>query len=374
MSTQIATTAHRPELDIDTPITVPAEATESNFLALAEQAETLREAAAGWRDYALQLRRKNTAVLGRDEAFLVRDGAQQVRCVKANVRLTVEDGHMYRVQGNWNVTANGYTRINQVAGVTIVQPEEIVVAGETHENPYLEMHPERPGVLLRVHTRVLTVGRSATGQPVAIDYRLKWDPNLYLAQALKGITVWIDDPSGAKKNGRPRRVKTSPADAVRDMLESEYRDERAAGALKGWGFLPLSSVGDDFLGIAFNVRHPTVAEKVGDQVNLVAFAERRAQTIARRNALRHHPSIAVTRVNPRDVKENSDGRPVSGWVDVPVYAWPPDDRSVREVADMVVNGTQGTAPNVTSAQVVDEAADPLDDIEEGVVVDGGASE
>lgn len=379
------TTALTAPIDLSAPIAPPSvEDVKKNpqtALLLAETAERLRqmvveksELVDQWRDHCEAVKRHNTAVLGRDELFLVKDGGQKLRCVKVPVRLTLEEGHLYEVQGKWNVTAVGYTKLNQIAGVSLVQPETIVVDGREQVNPYLEMHPQKPGVLLRVHCRVLSIGRNATGQPCVVDYRLKFDPNLYLLQSLKKLQAGKATWAGEKGN-RHKVEAVQLIEAVDDMLLSEFDARRSE--LKGWGYLPFAAVGDDFLGVAFNLRHPEVRNLMGDQVNLVGFAERRAQTIARRNALRHNAALGVTTVTVQVTAEsgNGDFKKVTGaYADVMVYGWPPDNRSIQEVASMILAGTKGQGVGTRADVVVDEDADPDDGDSGDEVSEGEVSE
>ena len=348
------------ELDLSTPIALDEEAIKADApaaaLAIAAQGEQYREAASSWRSYALQLHRRDVRSLSTGDAFVVWDGDTRVRCIKTRVRLTVEEGHLYQVQGRWSISATGYTSINRIAGVSIVQPEEIVVDGRVHENPWLEMDPGRPGVLRRVHARCLAIGRGATGQPQVIDERIKWDPGLYLAEGLKKVQM---------------KRKGSGANAVIDILETEYKEGRASGELRGWGFLAIAAVGDDYLGIAFDAGHPEVRAKLGDQVDLVKFAERRAQTICRRRALQNHPALA-TKHPAVTITAESGGqwsKPTAGYADVEVYAWPPDTRSLDEVGAMVVAGTRGVGQLTDGAEVQVETGEITIDPETGEILE-----
>lgn len=353
-------------VDMSLPVAIPTEEearkNPSLALVLGGQAEQYRQMATQqaadlvkWRDYSDKVRRHNILALGKDEIFAVRDGQQKLRCVKVPVHLTLEEGHLYCVQGKWNITADGYVKLNSVAGLTTVQPETIIVDGRERPNPYLEHHPQKPGVLLRVHCRVMTVGRSVTGQPCAVDYRLKFDPTLYLLQALKKLQEGKWAPKG--------KERTPLLDAVEDMTQSEWDERRAAGDLKGWAFIPYQALGDDdFLGVAFNNRHPDVKKLTGDQVNLMNFAERRAQSICWRNACRKNPAVAVTTVNVTitgydSPKGDAKPKPITAYADVMIYAWPPDARSQQEVAEILLDGAKEGKAAVT---VVEEDAETED--------------
>ena len=367
MSTALQTTVQLPQQDIDTPFAVPdGKPTPEMTLSVVERGEAVRQAAQGWKAYAQDLARRNVVALGKDQAFVVRDGQGAARCIKTVVRLQIERDHLYTVGGKWKITAEGYTEINKVAGVQLAIPQELVINGRPHENPFLETHPSNPGVLLRIHHRVVSVGRTKTGQPVVLDYLLRWDANLYLLRGLrKASEQWKDDPSGrTNKKGDVRRVKVADPTAVEDMLQSDFVAEKAAGKRTGWAFIPTAAVFEDFLGLAFNTRNPGVREKLADHDNLIGFAERRAGTIARRNALRHNAGIGISTVVPAFVSE--DGK--SGHADVEVYGWPPDSRrTLREIADLVIQGTSGTAPGLTAGVTrpevlaIEEDATPDDD-------------
>src|SRR3990167_7662783 len=75
MSTALQTSVQLPQQDIDTPLAVPTgEMAPETALAIVERGQGLREAALGWRAYAQDLARRNVIALGKDQAFLVRDG------------------------------------------------------------------------------------------------------------------------------------------------------------------------------------------------------------------------------------------------------------------------------------------------------------
>lgn len=291
---------------------VPDLKTEFTFSTDVQEAETTIARAEDIRNYAIYLERQvadlrmeKVRALGDGEAFVRWDEkGNAVRAVKTVVPLTLEENHLYVVQGKVRVTADGYTRLNTFAGITTVTPEEIVVDGMARPNPYIERNPRNGNVIDRVHCRVVALGHSATGNLVALDYRLRFDPTAYFIRDLK------------------QRQRYNPKDVL-DMLQSEFDEEKKAGKRRGWSFYAVAPAGDDFVGIAVNWSNKDVADKLKDQTELTLFAERRAQTICRRNALRHHPAIAVTSVqlDNRTVRLNDKNVPIAGRAMIPIWGW-----------------------------------------------------
>lgn len=353
-----------------------AEVPAGEALALAQSAAKQMQAAA--RD----LKREKVRSLGDGEAFvrLASDG-RTVHAVKQMVPLSDRMGHFYCIPGwtkdngevvrpdKWKVSAEGYTWINKFAGVSTLTPPMQVVDGKPVENPYIATDPKHPTIMTMVHVRVVALGRTAVGSLVAVDYHLRWDPVAYLIETLKAVQ---------EKNPRD----------IRDVKGSIYQRKEASGEADTLIFLPYAPAGfGDVLGLECDLTSKEVRKKLKDYQQLVKFGERRARTICVRNALRHHPAIAVSTIEPEPVWSR-DVNPQTGQhyiVDrayhVPVWAWVegpnmleeqqaaaraimqgaplPDDLNVQTVhADNeLVDDEDGTAPvpsSVADAEIVAE--------------------
>ncbi len=285
---------------------------------------------------------KQTAIKGYEAApletgtkvWVRRDTRGQVRLIRAEVPLSASRGEIYALpvwdadtkqkRHVWQITAAGYYRLNQVAGVTIVTPPKVYVEGEEKHNPYKRRDP-KTGQLISVVVRKIALGRGPTGNLVAVDQTLELEPLAYLVRDLEVL-------------------KDKAPEDIRDMLQAEFEAARKRGELTGWAFFPVLNTGLDVVGIAANLANPKVAKKLKDYQELVLFAERRAVTICERNALKRHPAIAAQVVQ---ADERGNAR-------VTVYGWITDD-PVDELQHKALEVAQGQATDVQVVQSVDVA-------------------
>ncbi len=264
-----------------------------------------------------------------------RDSKGRIRLIRGEVLLSAARGEVYGMNVwdqeakqkrlSWQITAPGYYRLNQVAGVTIVTPPTVYVEGEEKHNPYKRRDPET-GQLVSVVVRKIALGRGPTGNLVAVDQTLELEPLAYLVRDLEVL-----------KNKAPKDI--------RDMLRSEFEAERKRGDLPGWAFFPVLNTGVDVVGVAAKLSNAEVAKKLKDYQELVLFAERRAVTICERNALKRHPAIAAQTVT---VDKNGNAR-------VTVYGWVTDD-SAEELQNKALDVAAGRATDVQVVQSRDMAA------------------
>lgn len=289
---------------------------------------------------AIELRRENVATLGEYEAFVRHTDDGSLRQVIRPVPLSTKDGTLYQIlvkrpvctqeghdcfgqaintrnhQGRYEwrevnasgdpnkatVSYSGYQALNAVAGCAVGQPPSIVVDGVTRTNPYVERAVRkdgRPGNIQRIVIGVVVVGPApATGNPVAVNYTLDYDPSKDLAHMLAKV------------------AKDHP-----DQCYLANEDE--ATGKPGWAFLPIS----DGVGFWYDLRQEDVLEVYKDYVNLQGMALKKAQTVARRNAMRSHPAlggIAQNVVVDRDGRARvaavgwapADGTDVNRWRDL----------------------------------------------------------
>ena len=254
------------------------------------------------------------------------------------------------MQGKTQISAEGYTQLNKYAGVSVLTPPTIMVGDRAVANPHMEY--SAPGVLRAVHVRVIALGRTAVGSLAAVDYQLRWDSIGYFLEDLRG-------------------AQSKAGNAIRDCKESTYKAMCERGEGDTWAFVPDAVLGDDVVGLAIDFTHPEVTRCRKNYQNLVKFGERRARTIAVRNALRHHPAIAVSTVVPRPSMD-AQGRVVDQEVRVPIWAWVEDVRMGAETRAATKALTQG-APMPDEIRIETMAADAIDEVidEAEVVEDDG---
>lgn len=221
----------------------------------------------------------NTAELP-DLVFAQRENGI-VQKVQVAVTLRQSEGHINTTGDNWMVAAAGYRRLNQVSGIQIIAPDSISVEDKRQPNPYVQLDPisRMPAA---VYCRKIAIGPSPlTGSLVATDVMLRFDLNLYLLESIVSKIKKED----AKTSGTPDSI---------GMVGLESAKPSDAGS---WFFIKMSDIGG---GIGWWINLTCLAVKLAMQehVTRMKFAERVAQTMTERNALKAHPAMpAVINVN-----------------------------------------------------------------------------
>lgn len=259
-------------------------------------------------DLAVATRRESVATLGSHEAFVRRLPGGDLRQVVQGVRLSLADKTLYQIpirrpfapngemignvdawrdanpgarvtwreisQASAEVTYQGYLRQNAVAGCAVGSPPTVMVDGEARTNPYFQRAPGpggRPGDIVRVVVAVVVVGPApATGNPVAVNYVLDYDPS-------KDLLHMLGD------------VADKHPDDVYLIHESQVQDAVSARAGASWTFVPLYGG----VGYMVNLRIGAVREVYQKFCGILQDAQKKAQTVARRNAMRAHPALAT---------------------------------------------------------------------------------
>lgn len=322
--------------------------------------------------FALELRRENVAVIGDREAFVRRtpDGTELAQ-VLMPVRLSLHDDTLYQIpvfgkyvpgtnqrmqgdeRGEWkavvpaenarkaSISAYGLNTINRVAGCSIVQPAVIIVDGNEKTNPYVERAPTtggRPGDIVRIMVAVNVCGPSpATGNPVVIQYTLDVDPGKDLIHML--MTLGREDQSAAYL-----------------IDETAWEEERAR--LKGragqWKMIPLYGG----VGLVHDLGNEAVRKAYQKHVNILQNSLKKAQTVARRNALRSHPALAYQTVEVDD----------KGVATVAVVGWASSGRSMASyvrMLDRIARGQSSEMPEVEVVNVEHNYEPEHDDVDAG---------
>lgn len=227
-----------------------------------------------------------------DTVFVRRGADGTLKKVRTRVALRESEGHLVsfnrRVfdQGKWvetrqySIAAAGFRHLNAVIGLHLMTPNTVVVNDKLQPNPYVEVDAKtnRP---TRVWCRSVAIGPSpVTGNLVATDVMLRYDLDLYL---LENILAKVKrEENKFKKDDKPS-----------EALWAEYGGEadKPTTHQGRWKFFPLIA-GD--VGIWVNLSSPQMKAILGDHLTKVKFADRTAQTIAARNAMKAHPSMPST--------------------------------------------------------------------------------
>lgn len=283
-------------------------------------------------EYLVEVRRRSVAVIGSHEAFVRHTERGELQQVVAPVRLSIHDGGLVRIperrarfytdndeevkgkgqQGRWWEWRNVYTRkavltyeaynlVNQVVGCSVAQPPWVTVDGEQRANPYTERDDN--GDLVRIVIAVNVAGPAPmTGNVVVVQYQLDLDPRADLHHMLSGLMQRRrsdddddDGPSLADMGTPP--VMLMPRAHFAAFVEEQASDDPAMRY--AWHWVPFTGG----LGYAHNVRHPEVVKVYGKYIDMIKFAPRKAQTVARRNAMKAHPALGKQTVLVNDQGE-----------------------------------------------------------------------
>jgi len=295
---------------------------------------------------AIELRRENVAVLGSHEAFVRMTPDGSLHQVVRPVRLSIDEGTIYKIpkwakddNGNWkktwplvaHVTYPGFMRQNAVAACNIGQPPSVVVDGEVKTNPYVHRAPTpdgRLGDIVRVVIAVLVVGPAPmTGNPVVVAYTLDYDPAKDL---LHSIAKVAEDAPGECYLIDEEELKVMTAN----------HDRKA-----GWKFLPLYGG----VGYYFNLGNKKILACFKDYIGTVQNSVKKAQTVARRNAMKSHPAFVSTAI-PDD----------NGHATLPVIGWAGDSSTMKRWQDIQERLARGLDLGLDGAEeiVIDAEYEP----------------
>lgn len=280
-----------------------------------------------------------------DTVFVRRHDDATLKRVQVNLSLRESEGEIIGVpvrvpdrQGGgrekktvirYTPTAQGFSRINEVAGVQIISPDWVMVEDKRQPNPFVLIDPDSktPAV---VYCRKIAIGRSTvTGNLSATDVMVRLDINLYFLETIISKLKWITDEATAD-----------------EFAQYGVREEPPKGS--GWHFRPIASGG---IGLWINYRHHRMKEIFSDHITRMKFVERVAQTMAERNALKKNAAIPST------------FKGTNGVVATRVHSWVTDfDRSELErIRTMAQEGSLHEHPDIIDVEVVNVSETDLDE-------------
>jgi len=200
-----------------------------------------------------------------------------IMAIKAVVELHETEKDLYSVHKVYKPTAQGYYKLNRVAGIKLITPKTLFFDGLEHNNPYIEEF--EGGAVKCVHLRKIGLGRDSTGNLSAIDQTISFSPMKYLVRDIMKI-----DKKGV--------VKTI-------VKQEDFKPDPTK-----W-YIPVGMG----LMVEADINHEDFQEKLCDYTNDLLFAERKAASILERNILKKHPAIGVDTVIPDRL------------IDVPAKIW-----------------------------------------------------
>lgn len=224
-----------------------------------------------------------------------------VRAMLSRVPLRFDRKELWVLQGEAQVTALGYNKCNQFAGVSWFTPENLSGPdGGLANNPYF--HEDDKGRMIYVRVRRVGIGRSFTGNMTAIDLTVTYNVQLYFQQDVFAKWAYMKYPAWGEIIND-------------DAITEEMRRDPKRRLLPSAGGVTLS----------LDLSHPEVRGLFKEFTNRVKFAERNATTICERNILKRFFAVA--------------GVGTTGYVDV--MSWPTADMSFGEVADALKKNRSG---------------------------------
>lgn len=191
------------------------------------------------------------------------------------------------------ITADGYYRMNQIASLAIVTPDSIKIPDEVDgtghrevPNPFPIMDPES-GTQKGVWVKKVAVGYSPIGSMSVSSTTMFYDFRLYFIADLQK-KIRFDKGAG------------------RHCFEQQLTDDEKAKGM----FFKI----DGSFGIWANMEHKEVLKAVTTMIQNKQFGERKAQTVAERNAFRHHPALSSKLGGLEGPKDHRQGKvAVIGW-------------------------------------------------------------
>lgn len=240
-------------------------------------------------NYVKDLKQKNVATLGTDEAFVLQDAQGQIKAFKSVLKLSAQEGTLIQPtpSGPFVVSAQGYEVWAERTGTSVIFPKEVLVGTEWKPNPYAERDPNNRRILA-VHARAVAFKFSSMGIPQVSDWTTIFDTPSYRM---------IDLLGKAKKF--PQCFKVLPKDMTPESNNGET-----------WASYPF----DESMNLFINTSHDEVITWLSQILNREKKAMDFAQTFAKRNALKHLSGL-----------QRSPGG--AQW-QLPVLAWRPTGNNV----------------------------------------------
>lgn len=267
------------------------------------------------------------AKLGDGNVFVKRTSRGGIKAIHGKVKLEEKKGHLAVIQGKAMITAAGYNAMNQFAGISIITPEKLSLPdGNIVVNPY-PIIDSASGTIDKVWVKKTAIGYSPTGNLVMTSSTLLYDIKMYFIQDLN------------------KKVQYNKNAGRMCMEETLTDDEKKKGM-----FLKIQGT----MGIWVDLTNTDILKCMDTYIQNKLFAERKAQTIAERNALKKHPSLCQVYVDPEGPDKSH-----YGYVDVIGFnsdLTREDLLKLAQIADegKMVEEFKGHRVNYVDANVIDD--------------------
>jgi len=210
------------------------------------------------------------AEFGDPKVWIKRTPTGEIRSVRADMVLREEQGELVEVEGKLTISAKGYYQLNKIAGLNILTPDSIKIPCPERgvrevPNPFPIIDPAS-GTQKGVWVKKLVAGYGPTGAMAITSTTLYYDFSLYFLEDIQ------------------RKVRFNKEAGRLTFREQLTEEEKATGL-----FVPIEG---DF-GVWANTAHNEVQKAISTWLQMKKFGERKAQTVAERNAMKHHPALAL---------------------------------------------------------------------------------
>ncbi len=268
---------------------------------LAKMGETFPAESKEVLEYVHGLRHQNVAILGEDEAFKLTDMSGEIRAYKSNVRLSASDGTLVQIgkTGPFVVSAQGYTKLEEAAGVIAMFAPKVLVDGQWQANPHVQRDLQTKRII-SIYCRSIAFRFTSKGIPQVSDRTAVFDVPAYRLIDLL-----------AKAKYSPQAFKLLPS----DMKPKEKEGE-------SWAHYSF----DENTILWVNTSHQEAIDFYGQIINREKKALEFAQTFSKRNSIKH--LLGVSKVPGQD---SPDGKIIpKNWWDVPVTCWRPTSGGIMK--------------------------------------------
>lgn len=296
------------------------------------------------------------AILGPGGPLLVRKAGHDGAVIAAVRKVLLKEGQGLVAFGRgdkkkWELDAEGFRKLNQIAGLNVITPPTVIVDGQEQHNPYYERNKITKAVEM-IYLRKIVMGLSPLGNMVVIDKTLVYSNYTYFVEALSAM-IQRNPQAGVLgvAEERPKVFKHVPRKWNRDLWNGkggyEYLEDEAeeVDAPKTLKFFHVEGT----FGIWIDFTHSAVLELVTAHTQKQKFLSRAAETTILRLCLQEHPAIAAKKVEIEMVNKVAQAL-------VPVF-FHHTDMTLQQQADIAEAISEGRPIEGTEVRssVVDEA-------------------
>lgn len=228
------------------------------------------------------------ALIKNEQQAIIRFG-KPVRYKKHKIPLQEKQGHIYLHKGQPTLSYEGYKYLEKFTNIIIKPAEYVISYGKKQPNPF-EIREEKvlefagrkttTNFINEVFVRMIGVGRAPTGSISVVDLSLYYNVTAYFMRNL--LNLVRNEPSVAEIRNMDSITK--------EELKHPHHE-----------FYPIS---EGNVIMILNNMHDEYIAKLNQYYEDQKHASRKAQSMCRRNILKNHPALGITRVERRGTQNN----------------------------------------------------------------------